>query len=126
MFVPFYVLQLIDPPKIDITPSAQPVVEGNGTTLFCNATGNPPPSIAWTKQGSITVLSSSETLTLTNLMREDNGAVYRCKVKNNVGSAEATATITVWCEYSEFITLLVIPRVEHLSNACIVVTFTVC
>ena len=108
MFVPCYVLQPIDPPVIDFTPSAQPVVEGNGTTLFCNATGNPQPIITWTKQGSNAVFPSSDTLTLTNLIREDNGAVYKCRAQNNVGAVEATATITVWCEYSEFITLLVI------------------
>ena len=32
-------------------------------------------------------------------MREDNGAVYKCKVQNNLGSAEANASITVLCEY---------------------------
>ena len=106
MFVPFYVLQMIDPPQIDFTPSAQSVVEGNGTTLFCSATGNPQPIITWTREGSNTVFPSSETLNLTNLMREDNGAVYKCKAQNNVGSAEANTTITVWCEYSEFIKLL--------------------
>jgi len=83
------------PPEIFLTPPAQQVVEGSGATLFCNATGNPPPSIAWTKQGSDTVLSSSETLPLTNLTRRDNGAVYKCKVKNNIGSAESNATVTV-------------------------------
>jgi len=87
------------PPEIDPARSSQQVVEGSGVTLSCNATGNPPPSINWTKQGNSTVLSSSETLTLTNLMRGDDGAVYKCKVKNNLGSAEATATITVLCEY---------------------------
>ena len=99
MLVLISFLLLTDPPEIFLTPPAQQVVEGSGATLFCNATGNPPPSIAWTKQGSDTVLSSSETLPLTNLTRRDNGAVYKCKVKNNIGSAESNATVTVLCEY---------------------------
>ena len=94
-----YVLfSFVVPPEITTNPLSQEVVESNGVTLFCNATGNPQPIIAWTKQGSNTVLSTSETLTLTHLMRGDNGAVYICKAQNNVGSAEANATIAVLCE----------------------------
>ena len=91
-------MSFLDPLELTTKPLSQQVVEGHGATLFCNATGNPPPSIAWTKQGNNTILSSSETLNLTNLMRGDDGAVYKCKVKNDVGSAEANATITVFCE----------------------------
>ena len=91
-------LSFVVPPDFITKPLPQEVVESNGATLFCNATGNPQPNITWTKQGNNTVLSSSETLTLTNLTRGDNGAVYICKAQNNVGSQEATATITVLCE----------------------------
>ena len=90
--------KLVDRPDIISGPLPQQAVKSNGATLFCNATGNPQPSIAWTKQGSNTVLSLSETLTLSDLMRRDDEAVYKCKVQNNVGSAEANATITVLCE----------------------------
>ena len=81
-----------------IAPSAQQLVEGNGATLFCNGTGNPWPNMSWTKQGNNTVLSSSETLILANVTGEDNRAVYKCKLQNNLGSAEANTTITVLCE----------------------------
>ena len=79
--------------------SSQQVVEGDEVILFCNATGNPPPSIAWTKQGSKRLLSTSKTLHLTSLTRGDDGVIYKCKVENNIGSEEATATISVLCEY---------------------------
>ena len=46
-------------------------LEGSNLTLFCNATGNPQPDITWTK-GDSSVLSSTETLYLMNLRREDN------------------------------------------------------
>ena len=88
----------LDPPEIITAPSAQQVVEGNGVILFCNATGNPQPNVTWTKQGNSSVLSTSETLNLTRILRGDNGAVYRCRVENYEGSAEATAMITVLCE----------------------------
>ena len=88
-----------DPAEIQSAPSDQQIVEGNGVVLFCNATGNPQPNITWTKQGNKTVLSTSVNLNLVNLTREDNGAVYKCKVQNSLGSAEVNATITVWCKY---------------------------
>ena len=80
-------------------PASQSVLEGNEVTLFCNATGNPQPNITWTKQENNSVLSTTDTLTLPNLRKGDNGAVYKCKVQNNLGSDESTATITVLCEY---------------------------
>ena len=98
----YFALFFVDPPKLTVKPLSQQVVEGNEVTLFCNSTGNPPPSTAWTKQRNNTVLSSSETLLLTNLMRGDNGEVYNCKVQNILGSDETTATISVLCEYSVF------------------------
>ena len=88
-----------DPPEIVSAPSPQPVVAGDGVVLFCNATGSPQPKITWTKEGSSTVLSTSETLPLTNLRSGDNGAVYLCKVENILNSREANYTITVLCEY---------------------------
>ena len=90
---------LIDAPEIVSAPSPQQVFEGDGVVLFCNATGNPPPTIAWTTQGSNTVLSTSKTLHLTNLMSGDDGAMYKCKVENILGSREVNAIITVLCEY---------------------------
>ena len=89
------------PPDVDHAPSAYQVVEGNGAILFCNATGNPQPNITWTKQGNSSELSTSETLNLTKLMREDNGAVYQCAATNYIGTAQVTTKVTVWCEYWE-------------------------
>lgn len=64
------------PPGIDHAPSAYQVVEGSGMTLFFNnATGNPKPGITWTKEGNNIALSTSETLTLTKLIKEDDGFV---------------------------------------------------
>ena len=92
-----------DHPKILSAPSPQQVVEGNGAILFCNATGYPEPNVTWKKQGNEIVLSTLEILNLTSLMREDNGAVYTCIVQNYLGTVKASAMVTVFCEYSDFV-----------------------
>ena len=73
--------------------------------LYCNATSNPEPNITWTKGGNDKLLSTSEILNLTSVLREDNGAVYTCKVQNYLGLVKATAVITVFCEYFSYLSL---------------------
>ena len=87
------------PPVIVTAPSDHEVLEGSNLTLLCNATGNPQPDITWAKEGYSSVLSTSETLYLTNLRREDNGAVYSCIANNSLGFDTLNASITVLCEY---------------------------
>lgn len=87
------------PPGIGHAPSAYQVVEGSGVTLFCNTTGNPKPGITWTKEGNSSELSTSETLTLTKLIKEDDGSVYKCTAANSVGLAQYTSQVTVFCKF---------------------------
>ncbi|XP_066024470.1 hemicentin-1-like isoform X4 [Pocillopora verrucosa] len=88
------------PPDIDHAPSDYQVVEGRGLILFCNATGNPKPNITWTKQGNNSELSTSETLTLSKLTREDDGSVFECTAQNYITSVKAMAVLTVWYQPS--------------------------
>lgn len=88
-------LDVKHPPAITLQPLSQEVTEGNGISLLCSASGNPQPKITWNKLGSSAVLSSSNTLTLTNLRSEDDGAVYTCTVENYLGSTQASTTITM-------------------------------
>ena len=87
-----------DPPEIVLKPLSQDIVEGNEVSLLCNASGNPQPKITWRRQGNSDVLSSSGTLFLRNLVSEDDGSVYTCRVENYLGSRQASVTITMQCK----------------------------
>ena len=86
-------------PVIVSAPLSYTALEGSNLTVFCDASGNPQPDITWTKEGYSSVLSTSETLHLTNLRGEDNGAVYRCKAINSLGFITVYSSIIVMCEY---------------------------
>ena len=84
------------------------VQEGNNITLSCNASGKPAPVIAWTKAGSLQVLSRTSLLSVINISRPgtaDNSIQYQCKATNGVETpATATVNASVHCELqSEFL-----------------------
>ena len=78
-------------------PSNRTVFETNFESLFCNASGEPPPEITWTKVGNSRFKHIGKTLTLANIEKNDSG-VYICEARNGIrGYATATATILVLC-----------------------------
>ena len=74
-------------------------------TLSCNATGNPEPTISWTKDGSlissnsrISLSDNNKQLTITNVSRTDSGE-YRCVANNSLGNDTSNSTaLDVKCE----------------------------
>ena len=77
-------------------------------TLSCNASGNPVPTISWTRNGSvltgsvprITFGTESRELTITIVNRTDT-AEYRCVANNSVGNVTSNAaTLDVQCKYT--------------------------
>ena len=69
-------------------------------TLWCNATGNPTPYIAWRKFGNSTVILSRErSLTLLDVT-EGDGGVYACSTENGIGKAATeVVNLDVICKY---------------------------
>ena len=76
-------------------------------TLSCNATGNPVPTISWTRDGSplnasgrISFSDDKKRLTITNVKRTDSGE-YQCVAENRVGSdTSKSASLNVQCKFN--------------------------
>ena len=94
-----------DQPEITAQPQSMTLTERENVTLSCNATGNPAPSISWTKDGSagnslrISLSLDNKQLTITNVSRDDSGD-YRCVANNSIGAAVTSnvATLDVQCK----------------------------
>ena len=102
-------LIVADKPEITAHPRSVAKTEGNNVTLSCNATGNPVPTISWTRDGSpldtndnsrISFSADKEQLTMTNVSRTDSGE-YRCVAENRVGNDTSNAAkLDIQCKLS--------------------------
>ena len=96
-----------DAPLVSVSPDKVTLAKGNSLLLICNASGEPKPSISWTRIGSSDVLSVSPSLTIVNVSRPgtaDNMIQYQCTANNGVGTpVTATVDITIVCKYSSLI-----------------------
>ena len=92
------------------------IIEGDTTTITCEAVGYPPPTVVWnridgdlsdrvsvsdsvsvpTGYGNVTRVSVN--LTITNAYREDTG-VYTCSANNSIGSDNSYVSITIQCKF---------------------------
>ena len=98
---------IIVAPLITTQPRGGPVTEGDNVTLSCNASGNPVPTITWTRNGSVLISSvprisfraESRELTITTIDTADSGE-YQCVANNSVGNDTSdAATIDVQRKY---------------------------
>ena len=99
---------IIVAPQIATQPQGGPVIEGHNVNLFCNASGNPVPTITWTRNGSVLTSSvarisfgaEGKELKITSINRADKGE-YRCVANNSEGNVTSdAATLDVQCEYT--------------------------
>ena len=92
------------------------VKEGDTTTITCEASGYPPPTIVWNRidgnlsdrvsvsdsvsvpTGNGNVTRVSVNLTITNAYREDTG-VYTCSANNSIGSDSRSINVTIQCKF---------------------------
>ena len=104
MFVFLFIVRVA--PQITTQPQAGSVTEGDNVTLSCNASGNPVPTISWTRDGSlvssghqrISFEAGNRLLTITNVNRTDSGE-YLCVADNSEGNDTSNAiTLDVKCK----------------------------
>jgi len=84
-----------EPPNIhSVFPAHQLVNETDTFEIFCNATGNPPPVVTWTKIGdSSKVYPTGKSLRVQNAKKSDFG-IYQCTAES-VRRENITAVATV-------------------------------
>ena len=83
------------PPNITLNPSSKADIEvGQNLTLTCNASGDPPPTITWTKDGipQSQFNVSGYDLNFSDVHSKDVGS-YRCTAYNGYGKDASTASI---------------------------------
>ncbi|XP_054417566.2 probable oxidoreductase PXDNL isoform X2 [Pongo abelii] len=88
------------PPQFTVTPKDQVVLEEHAVEWFCEADGNPPPVIVWTKtggqlsvEGQHMVLSSG-TLRIDHAAQHDQGQ-YECQAVSSLGVKTVSVQLTV-------------------------------
>ncbi len=82
-------------PTITIPPASQTIAVGANVTLGVGATGSPPPTFQWRKDGVAIAGATNNTLTLTAVQLA-NAGVYGVVVSNSAGSVTSDpATLTV-------------------------------
>ena len=74
----------------------QLVIESRNTSLICNASGTPQPTVFWINVASGQRTNSS-VLEFTNINRSEAGE-YRCEASNDCGSVIEAVNVTVQCE----------------------------
>ena len=86
------------PPTITEAPQDTTVNEGDPLQLTCKASGQPTPTITWTKDGK----ELGKTLNIQKSNRNDAGK-YVCKADNSVKDAKtASAQVTVQCKFDTY------------------------
>ena len=88
------------PPRITTEPERESEVSvEQNLTLTCNASGDPLPEVAWSKEGQTLRLFNvtGPVLHLVNVTRKDVGS-YKCTAKNKVGEVSHPAAVNVECK----------------------------
>ena len=84
------------PPTSTIPNCPSQVTDGDNVTLYCNATGNPPPKVAWMRSGEVLVKDSAYLIPAIN---RSQAGVYECVAWNGIdNNSSANCTVDVQCK----------------------------
>ena len=85
------------PPAITVQPQGKNVTVGDAVTFSVSASGTPPLSYQWQRNGAAISGATSSSYTIASAQLADNGVGFRCRVTNaygNVTSNGATLGVT--------------------------------
>uniref|UniRef100_A0A671Q3P2 Immunoglobulin superfamily DCC subclass member 4-like n=1 Tax=Sinocyclocheilus anshuiensis TaxID=1608454 RepID=A0A671Q3P2_9TELE len=93
-------LRVLAPPVILQPPEAVSLSRGNTARFVCNSSGDPPPALRWLKNGepvqsNARVKTQNPGVLLINQLRLDDAGYYQCIAANSLGTACATAKLSV-------------------------------
>uniref|UniRef100_A0A673LNL3 Immunoglobulin superfamily DCC subclass member 4-like n=1 Tax=Sinocyclocheilus rhinocerous TaxID=307959 RepID=A0A673LNL3_9TELE len=93
-------LRVLAPPVIFQPPEAVSLSRGNTARFVCNSSGDPPPALRWLKNGepvqsNARVKTQNPGVLLINQLRLDDAGYYQCIAANSLGTACATAKLSV-------------------------------
>ncbi|KAE8633203.1 hypothetical protein XENTR_v10001813 [Xenopus tropicalis] len=111
MHIPNCGLPIVNVSTLNIT-----VLEGNETTLFCDANGLPDPNVSWDISQIISKSLKETTkrpalLTLKNVTSMDNKRVIVCVAENSVGEDQVSVELNV--HFPPVITFIDLPTLDH-------------
>ncbi|XP_077084778.1 immunoglobulin superfamily DCC subclass member 4 [Siphateles boraxobius] len=93
-------LRVLAPPVILQPPEAVSLSRGNTARFVCNSSGDPPPALRWLKNGepiqsNARVKTQNPGVLLINQLQLDDAGYYQCIAANSLGTACATAKLSV-------------------------------
>jgi len=119
-------LVVVELPQFIVSPPAKlELYQQQNITVLCQATGDPPPTVTWTKQNVAlpfgrSNVSADGTLQMWNLKKEDSG-IYTCMASSaEVFKAFAAMKLTVHVGGIEYLdlTILIITILNLTLNKC--------
>ena len=87
----------ISAPVVAVSPARLTVNETRSASIQCSVSGNPSPTIVWSKldkQSIVRMSVTGGTLLLKNVKESDSG-MYRCSAENILGQAQAQTQLVV-------------------------------
>ncbi len=90
---------LLDKPVIEELPERVILSVGKLAVLTCEVSGNPEPSVTWTKNGNASIpraqfKNDGRILVIPHVLPGDSG-VYECKASNALGENRTSTTVIV-------------------------------
>lgn len=98
----FLLFQITVAPTITVAPKNALVKVGETATFKCVGSGIPSPTVKW-YDGLGNLIAEGTLLMRENVQSTNRNLQFICIVSSDAGRDEALATLTVYCEYNNFL-----------------------